>query len=339
MKNAANTTGTLRDTVLVEVGPADELPPATVPTRRAFSDGLVAYGAENDEFWVLEADIGKSTYTYLFEEQYPDRYFNLGIAELGLFATAAGIASSGRSVVCSGYGVFITMRALEAIRSFICYPNLDVKILSSHGGITAAIDGVTHQATEDIANMSQLPGMRVLCPADTVAARACAVTSFSEHGPVFNRLMRDPLFDIYPEGEQFPFGGSKLLREGEDVTIVSYGDIVFQALLAADELARNGIRADVIDLYSIKPYDREAILASIRKTGALVVAENHQAKNGVGYELAHLSLTEHPVPFAGLGLQDTFAESGAYQKLIEEYGISARHIAEAARRIIAKKNR
>lgn len=312
---------------------------AKQPTRRAFSDALVEYGAKNEEFWVLEADIGKSTYTYLFGDAYPDRYFNLGIAELGLFATAAGIASSGRSVLCAGYGVFITMRAIEAIRSFICYPNLDVKILSSHGGITAAIDGVTHQATEDIGTMSSIPTMRVLCPADTVSARACVETAFSVHGPVFTRLMRDPLFDLYPEGEAFPFGGSKLVREGGDVTIVSYGDILFQAIAAADELAAEGISADVIDLYSIKPYDREAVLASIRKTGALVVAENHQAKNGVGYELAHLSLTEHPVPFRGLGLADTFAESGAYQKLIETYGISATHIAAAARDVVAARAR
>ena len=320
------------------VAPAG-LEPAAVPTRQAFSEGLVRYGEVNRDFWVLESDIGKSTYSYLFGDRYPDRYFNLGIAELGTFATAAGIASSGRTVVCAGYGVFITMRAVEAIRSFICYPDLDVKILSSHGGITAAVDGVTHQATEDIGTMVQIPNMRVLCPADPVSARACAETSFSVHGPVFNRLMRDPLYELYAEGEAFPLGGSKLLRGGADVTIVSYGDIVFQALGAAEELAAEGVAAEVIDLYSIKPYDRAAVLASIRKTGALVVAENHQARNGVGYELAHLSLTEHPVAFENLGLTDTFAESGAYEKLIEKYGLSARHIAEAARRVVARKSR
>ncbi len=311
--------------------------PAKVPTRRAFSDGLVAYGKTNSDFWVLEADIGYSTYTYLFGDAYPDRYYNLGIAELGMFATAAGIAASGRAVVASSYGVFITMRALEVIRSFICYPHLNVKILSSHGGITAAVDGVTHQATEDIANMSILPGMHVLVPADTVAAGACVETAFSVDGPVFTRLMRDPLYDIYPAGERFPMGGCKTLTKGTEVTIVSYGDILFQALDAAEELAHDGISAEVIDLYSIKPYDREAVLGSIRKTGALVVAENHQAKNGVGYELAHLCLTEHPVPFANLGLQDTFAESGAYEKLLEKYGLSSARIAEAARGVVARK--
>lgn len=311
--------------------------PAAMPTRRAYSESLVELGAQRSDFWVLDSDIGKSTYSYLFGEKYPDRYYNLGIAEIGTFAAAAGIAANGRPVTVCGYGVFITMRALEAVRSFICYPNLDVKILSSHGGITAAIDGVTHQATEDIANMSVLPNMHVLVPADTVAAKACAAASFSVHGPVFTRLMRDPLFDIYEEGEQFPVGGSKLLREGSDITIVSYGDIIFQALEAADELAKRGVEADVIDLYSIKPYDREAVLSSIRKTGALLVAENHQAKNGAGYELAHLAITENPVPFENLGLMDTFAESGSYQQLLDKYGLSAQHIAEAAQRITNKK--
>ena len=311
--------------------------PANQPTRRAFSEGLLDYGRINEEFWVLESDIGKSTYSYLFGDAFPERYFNLGIAELGTFATAAGIAASGRPVMVCGYGVFISMRALEAIRSFICYPNLDVKILSSHGGITAAIDGVTHQATEDIANMSVLPNIHVLVPADTTAARRCVETSFSVKGPVFNRLMRDPLFDIYPESEEFPLGGSKLLREGSDVTIVSYGDMVFQALAAAEELAKNGVEAEIIDLYSIKPYDQTAVLKSISKTGALVVVENHQAKNGVGYELAHLCLTHHPVPFANLGLKDTFAESGSYDQLLDAYGLSAAHVVDAAKRIITEK--
>lgn len=312
---------------------------ARVPTRRAFSDALLELGAEDDRFVVLEADIGYSTYTYLFGERYPERYFNLGIAELGMFAAAAGIAATGRTVLASSYGVFVTMRAVEAIRSFICYPNLDVKILSSHGGITAAIDGVTHQATEDIAAMATLPNMRVLVPADTVAARKTVGEVMRSPGPAFTRLMRDPLFDIYGEGEEFPIGGSKVVRTGDDVTIVSYGDILFQAIDAAEMLGAKGIGAEVIDLYSIKPYDRATVLASIKKTGALVVAENHQKKNGLGYELAYLSLSECPVPFATLGLDDTFAESGDYQNLIDKYGISAAHIVDAAKRVLRDKER
>lgn len=316
---------------------ASELHQTKRPTRRAFSDSLVALGHQKQDFWVLEADIGQSTYTHLFGTEFPDRYFNLGIAELGMVATAAGIAASGRQVVCSTYGVFMTMRALEAIRSFICYPNLDVKFLSSHGGITAAVDGVTHQATEDISCMSQIPNMKVLVPSDPLSAEAAARIALETPGPLFTRLMRDPLFDLYPSGTEFHLGGSHVVRPGRDVTLLSYGDILFQALIAAEDLAAEGVDAEVIDLYSIKPWDRETVLASAAKTGAVVVAENHQQKNGMGYEIAHALLTSSPVPFASLGLQDTFAESGAYQKLIEKYGISAGHIAEAARKVISRK--
>lgn len=310
---------------------------AKAPTRRAFSEALVKYGEKNRDFVVLEADIGQSTYTYLFGEKYPERYFNVGIAELGMFATAAGVASSGRPVVAASYGVFITMRALEAIRSFICYPNLNVKMLSSHGGLTAAIDGATHQATEDIANMSTLPNMKVLVPADTVAAAAAVTIAMETPGPVFTRLMRDPLFDIYEQGEQFVLGGSKTVRRGNDVTIACYGDMVFQALKAADALEEKGVQAEVLDLYSIKPYDRKAVLDSVKRTGAMVAIENHQKKNGLGYELAHLLLTTNPVPFESLGIDDTFGESGQYEKLLDKYGISYSHVLESALRVIARK--
>lgn len=316
-----------------------KLRPASRPTRRAFADALVARGAVDSEFLVLESDIGYSTYTHLFGDKYPHRYYNLGIAELGTFAAAAGMAADGRTVVVGGYGVFITMRAVEVIRSFICYPQLNVKILSSHGGITAAIDGVTHQATEDIAFMSTLPNMTVFCPADSVAAGALLDTAMQTPGPVFTRLMRDPLFELYPEGEEFPLGGSKRLRSGNDVTLVAYGDMVFQALEAAESLSRTGISAEVIDCYSIKPCDVDAVLASVTRTKALVVVENHQKRNGLGYELAHVVLTQHPVPFASLGLNDTFAETGNYSRLLEKYGLSARSIVAAAERLVVARRR
>lgn len=311
---------------------------AEKPTRRAFSDALLAYGVKDKEFAVMEADIGRSTYTYLFGEEFPERYFNVGIAEIGMLATAAGMAAEGRTILVASYGVFITMRALEAIRSFICYPNLNVKMLSSHGGLTAAIDGATHQATEDIGNMSTLPNMQVLVPADTCAASAAVEIALTTPGPVFTRLMRDPLFDIYGPNETFEMGGSKTLRSGQDVTIVAYGDTVFQALAGAKQLSKKGIEAEIIDAYSVKPYDRESIMKSVKKTGALVVVENHQKKNGFGYELAHLMLTHNPVPFETLGIDDAFGESGDYRSLLEKYGISDDHVVAAAERVVSKKH-
>jgi transketolase len=306
-------------------------------TRRAFSERMVEYGRIDRDFVVFEADIGYSTYSYLFGEAFPDRYFNMGIAESNAVAAAAGMASCGRTVVACSYGVFLTMRAVETVRTFICYPNLNVKLLSSHGGITPAIDGVTHQASEDIAFMTTLPNMKVLAPADTVSSRKLFDVCLRTPGPVFVRLMRDPLFDVYRQEDVFEMGGSKRLMEGDDVTIVTYGDLVFQAIAAAEELITQGIKADVLDFYSIKPFDEEALRESLARTGCLVVAENHQRRNGLGYELAHWCLLNHPAPFENLGLEDTFAESGNYYKLLDKYGLSKDHIIQSARRVLARK--
>ena len=307
------------------------------PTRRAFAGRMTERGANDTEFVVFESDLAKSTHSYLFKEKYPERYFNMGIAEIGTVSAAAGMAAEGRSVFVCGYGVFITMRAVEAIRSFICYPHLNVKFLSSHGGLTAAIDGVTHQSTEDIAFMTTLPQMKVLVPADTAAASAAFDIALKTPDPIFTRLMRDPLYELYASDEQFCLGGSKIVRKGKDVTIATYGDMVFQSLVAADELSKQGIDAEVIDFYSLKPWDQAALAESLKKTQALVVAENHQKRNGFGYEAAVWALQNAPVPTTLIGLEDTFAESGTYQKTLDKFGLSGAAIAEKAAALVARK--
>lgn len=253
-----------------------------------------------------------------------------------MVSAAAGMAADGRTVVASSYGVFITMRALESVRTFVCYPNLNVKFLSSHGGFTPAIDGVTHQATEDIANMTTLPNMKVLVPADTWAAKKLFDVALQTPGPVFVRLMRDPILDLYEPGDSFRMGGSHVVLEGSDVTIATYGDILFEAIGAAHLLAKEGIRAEVIDMYSVKPFDAETLVESLDRTGALVVAENHQKRNGLGYELSNFCLKNKVVPFDNLGLEDTFAESGSYDRLLEKYGLSKACIAAAAKRLLRR---
>jgi len=294
-------------------------------------------GADSD-FAVFESDIGYSTYSYLFGDAYQDRYFNFGIAEASTMAAAAGMASAGRTVIVCGYGVFLTMRALEMVRSFVCYPNLNVKILSSHGGVTAAIDGVTHQATEDIAFMTTLPNMKVLCPCDPVSAKKAFDLALETPGPVFVRLMRDPLYELYPESAEFHMGGSHVVREGRHITIASYGDIVFQALKAAEILSEEGIEAEVIDLYSIKPLDYLAIMASLEKTGVLLVAENHQARNGVGSSIGdYLARKGISAIFDHIGLEDTFAESGDYQGVVDTYGLGYSNIADVGRKLFSRK--
>jgi transketolase len=309
---------------------------ASIPTRRSFAERMTDYGKTDAGFAVFESDIGRSTYSYLFGEKFPDRYFNLGIAELGTLSAAAGMATSGRTVMVCGYGVFITMRAVEVIRSFICYPRLNVKFLSSHAGLSAAIDGVTHQATEDIAFMTTLPNMTVLAPCDTVSAARMFDIAVQTPGPVYTRLMREPFYDIYDTTDVFTRGGSKVVRSGSDVTIAAYGDLVFQALEAAESLEKAHIDAEVIDMYSIKPFDWAGLKASIQKTGALLVVENHQKRNGLAYDIAVRLLKENPVPFDHIGLDDCFAESGGYLPLIDKYGLSSRHIMEAAKKLTVK---
>lgn len=310
---------------------------AKSPTRKVFAERMTARAATDNEFVVFESDLAKSTYSYIFNEKHPERYFNMGIAEIGTVASAAGMASEGRNVVVCGYGVFVTMRALEAIRSFVCYPHLNVKFLSSHGGLTAAIDGVTHQATEDIAFMTTIPQMKVLVPADSASAAAAFDIALDTPGPVFTRLMRDPLYELYSADETFELGGSKVVRQGKDVTIATYGDMVFQSLIAADELAKQGIDAEVIDFYSIKPWDQATLAESLKKTGALVVAENHQRRNGFGYEVGIWALQNHPVPTELIGLEDTFAESGSYAITIDKFGLSGSKIAEKTAALLAKR--
>ena len=316
-----------------------ELSKANITTRQAFSERMLEYGAINKDFVVFEADIGYSTYSHLFGDAYPERYFNMGIAESNTMAAAAGMAADGRTVIACSYGVFITMRALEAIRTFICYPNLNVKFLSSHGGLTPAVDGVTHQATEDIGIMTTLPNMKVLAPADTESAKKIFDVAIKTPGPVFIRLMRDPLFDIYSKEDTFKIAGSKTIQEGKDLTVVTYGDIVFQALEAADELEKENIFIEVIDMYSIKPFDEKSLLNSISKTGALLVVEDHQKRNGLGCELSNFCLKNKPILFDNLGLDDTFAESGNYYKIIDKYGISKKHIFNKVKELIYKKKR
>lgn len=312
-----------------------KLEKSTKPVRQSFAQRMVEYGEVNKDFVVFEADIGYSTNSYLFNEAYPERYFQMGIAEFGMMASAAGMAANGRPVVVAGYGVFLTMRALESVRSFICYPNLNVKLMSSHGGTTAAIDGVTHQASEDMAFMTSIPNMHVFAPCDTASSRALFDVTLETNGPVYCRLMRDAYYELYDETATFKCGGSNTVKEGKDLTIVSYGDILFQAIMAAEELEKQGHSVEVIDAYSVKPLDWESIKTSIQKTGRIIVAEGHQKRNGMAYEIAaRMACDGVTAKFAHLGMDDVFAESGDYSLLIDKYGFSAAKITEVGKSLL-----
>lgn len=311
-----------------------ELKKAKLATRKAFGTRMMEYGDIDREFAVFEADIGASTSSILFGKKFPNRYFNMGIAELGMVSAAAGMASSGRTVVASSYGIFLTNRALEAIRTFVCYPNLNVKFMGSHGGLTAAIDGVTHQATEDVGNISILPNMKMAVPCDANSARKIFDLSIKTPGPFYTRLLRDSYYDLYDENEEFHIGGSHIIKEGTDVTIGTYGDTIFQAIEAADQLEKIGVSAEIIDFYCIKPFDYETLNKSIKKTKKLLIVENHQKRNGIGYEVAdYLTRKRIYIPYNHIGINDTFAESGKYLDIIRKYEIDSNAIIKGVKEL------
>lgn len=304
------------------------------PTREAYGKTIEVLGKMDESMVVLDADISKSTRTVYFAEQYPDRFINVGVAEQNMIGIAAGLAACGKTPFCSTYSVFASMRACEQIRTSICYPNLNVKICVSHGGLTPANDGVTHQAIEDMGIMRTLPNMTVIMPADWHSTTKLVQAAHELNGPVYMRFTRDRVPDIYDENETFEIGKAKVLREGKDVTIVAIGDMLQHALSAADVLKESGIEADVIDVHTLKPLDKETLSASIEKTKAVVTVENHSIINGLGSAVAELMAENIPGRLKRIGLKDTFAESGKYDELLEKYGMSSSHIVKEAKKLV-----
>ncbi|KYH42547.1 MAG: transketolase [Candidatus Bathyarchaeota archaeon B26-1] len=314
-------------------------------TRDAYGRTLIELGRIRKEIVVLDADLSTSTRTAWFGREFPDRFFNFGVAEANMMSAAAGLASSGKIPFVSTFAVFATGRAYNQYRTSIAYPNLNVKIVATHSGISVGEDGPTHFCIEDIAIMRALPNTTVLVPADAVETEAAVKASVDHYGPVYIRLSRPKLPVIYEEGYRwrgekltFRIGGSVTLREGEDVTLVASGLMVSRALDAAEALAREGIEAAVIDLYSIKPIDRETLTEAARRTGAIVTCEEHNVCGGVGSAVAEVLVETVPVPMEMVGVKDTFAESGSMEDLLTKYGLTSKDIVEAAKRVIKRKS-
>ena len=306
-------------------------------TRDAYGQTLIELGKEDGNIIVCDADIGKSTKTCLFGKAFPDRYINAGIAEQNMMNMAVGLASTGKTVFASTYSVFASMRACEQVRTFACYPNIPVKIVATHGGLTPGNDGPTHQAVEDMGIMRSIPNMCVLMPADYNATRALIRQTLKWETPVFVRLTRDGLPCIYDENETFEIGKGKIIRVGRDVSIIANGDMVYHALKAAEELTGKGLDARVVDMHTIKPIDTELILDCCRKTGAIVTVEDHNIYNGLGSAVAEIIAEQELVPLQRVGIKDTFAESGPYPELLEKYGLSVDNIVKAAEAVIEKR--
>jgi transketolase len=309
-------------------------------TRDAFGRALEALGAEHPNVVVVDADVSNSTRTEWFGKKFPDRFFNIGIAESNLVGVAAGLASSGKTSVIASFAAFITCNAYDQLRMSVAYPGLDVKVVGSHAGISIGEDGASQMGIEDIALSCALPGFVVIVPADEESTKAATAAMLNHKGPVYLRVGRPDVPKIYTKSPMtFQIGKANRLRDGADLTIVANGLMVAPALDAADTLAGEGIQARVLDMHTVKPIDAAALEAAARDTGALVVAEEHLAHGGLGSVVAMTLSEVHPVPIRFVNIGDQFGESGAPDALIEKFGLTAAKVAEAARAAVAAKGR
>ena len=306
-------------------------------TREALGATLVELAAEGrDDIVSLDADLAKATTTVKFKAAYPDRFFDMGIAEANMMGTAAGLAAGGKTPFASTFAVFAAGRAYDQVRNSICYANLGVKIAATHAGVTVGPDGGSHQMVEDIALMRVLPNMQVLVPADFNAACAAIRIASETPGPFYVRLGRPAVPAIYPEDAVFELGRSYVLRAGTDVTIVACGIMVSRALAAADALAEDDIHAEVIDAMSLKPFDVETLVTSAAKTGAVVSCEEHSIIGGLGSAVAVALSSNVPCPLEMVGVRDVFGTSGEPEPLMVHFSLTSDDIAAAARRAIAR---
>ena len=302
-----------------------------IATREAYGNALAELG-EKYNFVVLDADLAAATKTGIFKKKFPNRHFDCGIAEGNMMSVAAGLAAAGKVPFVSTFAMFAAGRAFEQIRNSIGYPHLNVKIGATHAGITVGEDGATHQCNEDIALMRTIPGMTVINPADAVEARAAVEAALHFDGPVYMRFGRYavPVFND-KETYKFELGRGVLLREGSDVTIIATGIMVDMAMTAAEALQKEGISARVINIHTIKPLDREIVLAAAKETGAIVTAEEHNVIGGLGAAVAETVSEACPVPVMRVGVEDAFGRSGTVPALLEMYGLTPENIAAKAK--------
>ena len=302
-------------------------------TRAAYGHVLKTEVYKNPNVVVLEADLGNATKSNAFKEVAPERYFNMGISEQGLIGTAAGFAAAGKIPLASTFAVFATGRAFEQVRNSVCYPKLNVKICATHAGLTVGADGGSHQAIEDISLMRTLPNMTVINPADAKEAEAAVLAAIDYQGPVYIRLGRAETKDIHDDSYHFEWGKAEVLRQGSDVSIFATGIMTAKALDAAETLAKQGVQAEVINVHTIKPLDEETVIASAKKTGKVVTAEEHSIIGGLGSAVAEVLARQCPTKQAFVGVQDSFGESGSPNDLLEKYGLTTEAIVKAAVRL------
>lgn len=305
-----------------------------IATRDGFGDEIVALGKENRNILVVDADIGKSCKTGAFRKELPEQYLNVGIAEQNCAGVAAGLATCGKIPFVVTYAAFGSMRMVEMIRQEICYPHLNVKIACSHGGVTPANDGASHQAIEDMGILRTIPNMTVIMPADYYSARKLVRAAAAFDGPVYLRFTRDAIPVVYDEDASFVIGKAKQLRDGKDVAIIANGDTVRLAIQAAEELAAQGIEARVLDMHTIKPLDTEAVMDCIENIGRIVTVEDHNILNGLGSAVCELAAEAGKGKVKRLGIQDRFGMSAPYERLLAMNGVTVENIVDSAKALL-----
>ena len=311
----------------------------TIATRAAYGESLVALAEQDPALLVLDADLSSAPMTKNFSKAYPDRFFNMGIAECNMIGVAAGLAACGKKPFANTFAMFAAGRAWEQVRNSVAYPRLNVKVVGSHGGLSVGEDGATHQCIEDFALMRAIPGMMVLCPCDGHEMRLATRALLDYDGPAYMRLGRlavDTVTDAIP-GYTFELGKGVTLKDGSDVTIIAVGMMVQMALKAASDLALEGISARVIDMHTIKPLDEALVLKAAQETGAIVTTEEANVLGGLGAAVCEYLSGVCPVPVIRHGVQDVFGRSGKAQKVLEAYGLTPTAIADAARKAVACK--
>lgn len=306
--------------------------------RDVYGESLAKYGLENQNVVVLDADVSGSTKSAVFGKACPDRFFNMGIAEAGMTAVAAGMASVGKIPFVNTFAVFVTTNGLLPARALGSYSKLPIKLCGAYSGMSDAFDGPSHHALEDLAVMRSLPNFKVFVPCDAVQTDWVVKNAIEDPSPMYLRLSRDAFPDVYQPGEQFEEGKGRIVREGADATVIACGIMVGHALQAADELAKEGISLRVVDMFCIKPLDKELIVRCARETGAVISAEEHSVIGGLGGAVAEaLCEAAAKVPMGFVGTQDLHGECGPYRDLLAKYGLDAAAIAEKVRQTIAKK--
>ena len=309
-----------------------------VPTRFGYGEGLVIAGKENPNIVALCADLTDSTRTSVFKKEFLDRFVEVGIGEQNMASLASGMAAVGKVPFISSYAMFSPGRNWEQIRTTICYNNQNVKIAGAHSGVSVGPDGATHQAIEDIAITRVIPNMVVIAPSDAIEAKKATIAAARYKGPVYIRFTREKTPVMTTEDTPFEIGQAEIFREGNDVTIIACGPLVYEALKTAEELAKEGIEAEVINNHTIKPMDKETILQSVQKTGCVVTIEEHQAAGGMGSAVSEILSQNYPVPMEIIGVKDRFGESGEPAELLEKFGLTAENITEMVKKVLKRKS-